>query len=184
MFEEIAKKNLKFQRELVEAYDNSIDLNLSPDPPIYRELAKSDLDKILSVVDQAQASINYDHVQGACLFAHHTLKRALQKHGYNSEIIVGDVLIDDKPYMSCKLEDLQEQLVVGKVGGYQKVHCWLLLENYFCFDVSLCRDFTNGVYAAEIWGVGTAGLIGGHNVCYKPILMGETFIERTNQISH
>ncbi|GLO60524.1 hypothetical protein MACH09_10320 [Vibrio sp. MACH09] len=179
MFEEIKEKHKKYSEQLEKAYKQSDALDLSPDILKYRHLSKQDFDKIFAIVDAVQPMLNYDHMAGACIFVHSYLKKALANYGYASELIFGDVIVNAEAHMKCNLEDLKKQLDKGISPETQKVHCWLLLENYQVFDATLFRDLSGGIYAAELYGYGYTTL-DGNTFQYEPMLAGFKFVEKTN----
>ena len=181
MFDEISEKHKGYAEILENTYEQSKKAGLTPRKLKYRSLNEKDFENIFSIVDMVQATLNYDHISGGCLYVHTLLKEALSKRGYLSEVIFGDVLINNDAHMGCDLVDLKEQLNIGVDNKEQKVHCWLMLENYQFFDATLYRDFTDGVYAAEIYGYGHNEL-DGDSFHYKPMLAGSDFIEKTNPI--
>ena len=181
MFEEIQELHSEHADSLRDTFHKSNELNLSPICLNYRKLSKEDFDNIFSVVDELQPRLTYDHINGACLYVHTQLKDALAEKGYYSELIFGDVFVNDIPHIDCTTELLEKQLNDGVAYTEQKIHCWLLLENYQFFDATLFRDLTNGKYAAEIYGFGE-NTIDGKLFKYKAMLAGKSFIEKTNPI--
>ena len=182
MFNEITENHCEYSKKLVTTYEESKELGLNPEYFKFRPLSQKDFENIFSVIDQLQPMLNYDHISGGCLYVHNQLKNELIKHGYLSELIFGDVLINDRAYIDCSIDDLKQQLRSGIEIGKQKVHCWLMLENYQFFDATLYRDLTDGVYAAELYGYG-ATTLDGNLFNHEPMLAGYEFIKRTNPIS-
>ncbi|CAK2229954.1 conserved hypothetical protein [Vibrio crassostreae] len=181
MFDEIKEKHHKHVSSLELVYSNSQQLGLTPNKLAYRPLDKNDFNKLFQIVDMLQVQLNYDHLSGACLLVHSNLKQAFAAHGYASEIIFGDVIVNGVPYMECGLKELTEQLNEGIVHASQKVHSWLLLENGQFFDVTLVRDLTDGRMAAELYCFGLHKA-DGNILDYKPVLAGSEFVARTNPI--
>jgi hypothetical protein len=181
MFEEIQELHSDHADNLREIFHKSNKLNLCPAHLNYRKLSKQDFDNIFAVVDEMQPRLNYDHISGACLYVHTQLKDALAKKGYHSELIFGDVYVNNIAHIDCTTGLLEKQLDDGVSYTEQKIHCWLLLENYQFFDATLFRDLTNGKYAAEIYGFGE-NVIEGDLFKYKAMLAGKRFIEKTNPI--
>lgn len=179
MFEEIQELHSDHAFNLREAFNKSNDLDLKPTQLKYRKLSKQDFGKIFDIVDKLQPKLNYDHMNGACLYVHTHLQAELAKNGYFSELIFGDVFINDSAHMGCSTTLLEKQLDAGVSHTQQKVHCWLLLESYQFFDVTLYRDLTDGKYAAEIYGYGKVSM-DGNSFRYLAMLAGKNFIEKTN----
>ncbi|MCQ8867370.1 hypothetical protein [Vibrio splendidus] len=182
MFEELKDKHAEYVSNLEKVYANSEHLSLTPKVLQYRHLDKNDFNKLFQVVDMLQAQLGYDHLSGACLLVHSNLKIAFAKHGYASEIILGDAIVNGTPYMECGLKELTEQLSDGISHKTQKVHSWLLLENGQFFDATLVRDLTDGKMAAELYCYGLHQ-DNGNVVEYKPYLAGSEFVIRTNLVS-
>jgi len=179
MFKNIREKHEQHVMRLELALSQSDSLGLSSLIPNYRVLTSQDMEALFNIIDSVQPKLNYDHMSGACLYIHSHLKEAFAQHGYKSELVFGDVLVNGQPHMGCDLSMLKEQLNCGISTTSQKVHCWLLLESGLFFDASLFRDITNGVYAAELYGFGKTGL-DGFSFEYQPILLGADFITKTN----
>ena len=181
MFNEIMEHHAEHRRKLVTAYDQSKDVGLAPSHLKYRPLSKNDFERIFEIIDTVQPILNYDHLSGGCLYVHTQLKEIFARHGYLSEIIFGDVIVNGNAHMGCDLAELQRQLHIGPDSSVQKVHCWLMLENYQFFDATLFRDLSDGVYAAELYGYGMTKL-DGYVFHYEPILAGCDFIEKTKLV--
>ncbi|KZM38790.1 hypothetical protein OA92_08730 [Marinomonas sp. SBI22] len=181
MFSEIKINHQEHVLNIEEAYSKSKKLGLSPDFLSYRKLDKNDFNNLFSIIDRLQPVMNYDHLSGACLLVHSNLKEAFAAHGYSSELVFGDIYINGEPHMGCSINTLMEQLNEGVSNKTQKVHCWLLLESGQFFDATIFRDFTGGVYAAELYGYNKSEL-DGYTFEFKPMLVGNGFLEKTNPI--
>lgn len=179
MFNEISENHSDHILAIKNAYRNNSDLDLSCDKFSYRKLDKSDFENLFRVVDSLQEKLNYDHQAGSCVFIHPILKQLFSRVGYSSELVFGDVVINGSPYMGCDISTLKDQLSEGVSYEYQRVHCWLLLENGQFFDATLLRDLTNGTQAGEFYHFGEYETQG-NTFSYKPILLGEEFIKKTN----
>ena len=179
MFDKIKIDHPVYARRMDIAFKNSFDLKLSPKPLEYRKLIQSDFDKLFEVIDRLQPKLNYDQINGACLYVHSILSEEFAKIGYSTELVFGDVIVNGTPYIECDLEILKAQLKSGISQDNQLVHCWLLLENGQFFDATLFRDLTNGKQAAELYGFGSTS-IQNNRLEYVPMLAGAEFIKRTN----
>lgn len=179
MFEDIKDNHPNHITAIKTAYSNTIELGLSAKPLKYRKLSGNDFKKLFQVVDMLQEKLNYDHEPGSCVIVHPALKQLFSRHGYLSELVFGDVLINGEPHMNCNIDTLKEQINIGTSHEYQRVHCWLLLENGQFFDATLIRDLSDGKHAGEIYNFGHTESEG-NNFNYKPILVGSEFIEKTN----
>ncbi|EGQ7878071.1 hypothetical protein HYO33_16300 [Vibrio parahaemolyticus] len=179
MFNTIREKHGHHVENLEFALAESVLLGLSPSIPDYRALTSQDMEVLFQIIDSVQPKLNYDLMSGACLYVHSHLKEAFARHGYKSELVFGDVLVNGEPHMGCDLDMLKKQLSNGIATASQKVHCWLLLESGQFFDASLFRDITNGIYAAELYGFGNSRL-DEFRFEYEPMLLGADFIAKTN----
>ena len=136
---------------------------------------------MFQIVDELQAQIGYDHLSGACLLVHSNLQFKFDKHGYKSELILGDAIVNGVPYMECDLEELTNQLNEGVKHATQKIHSWLLLENGQFFDATIIRDLTDGKYAAELYCYGLHTDSAGNVIEYKPVWRGRNLLQRQAQ---
>jgi hypothetical protein len=182
MFEQLREKYQEHADRLEASYIKSNELGLSPSYLPYKEFDKSILENLYQIVDMANPLLNYDHVPGACLYAHSELKKAFALYGYHSELVFGDVLVNGVPYMDCDIADLESQLSEGITNKAQKVHCWLLLDSGLFFDATLIRDVIGGEHAGESIGFGFSLYDEGIVFEHKAMLVGEEFIRRTNPL--
>ncbi|WP_417698344.1 hypothetical protein [Psychromonas sp.] len=178
-FEEIEKKYPEHVLNILTAYKESEEVGLLPTHLNYKPLSKTDINRIFDVIDELQPKLKYDHIKGACLFAHLELKKALAKAGYLSELVFGDVIVNGHAHMGCSLNMLKDQLDIGISYDEQKVHCWLILENFQFFDITLLRDLSGGITAGELYGFGKL-LVDGDSFQHLPMLVGQEFIIKTN----
>lgn len=179
MFEQIKNEHSDHILNIECAFTVSTELGLSPLVLTYRALDENDFKKLFELVDKVLNKTRYDYISGGCLYVHSYLKLIFSEYGYNSELVFGDVIVNNIPYMECTLESLKEQLKNGKSSTYQDVHCWLLLENGQFFDATLYRDLTDGKYAAELYCFKSLNL-NNNTFEYNPMLVGSKFIEKTS----
>ncbi len=181
MLNSIKKNHPEYAKKIEQAFHNSTELGLSPKQLKHRDIDKSDFDELFKVIDSIQPILNYDHIEGACIYVHSILCKEFAKIGYLSELVFGDVLVNGVPHIECSLDVLKKQVHDGHSTKKQLVHCWLLLESGHVFDATLFRDLTNGQQAAELYGYGST-TIQDNKFEYMPMLMGSDFIKRTNPI--
>jgi hypothetical protein len=178
MFKEISLYSHEHADKLKESYRNSKELNIPTKVLKFRKLTETDYNKIFAVVDSLSTATRFDFQYGSCLKVHHHLSQLLSAHGYESEVVVGGVKVNDKPFIICDFEYLTKQWNAGFENGTLNVHCWLLLENHTFLDVTLYNDLFEDGQCADIRGIDKNN-VSGQRLEYFPMLVGKKFIEKT-----
>lgn len=166
----------KLQSELERSIERGENWGLSPSIPIKRELTAQDKQKIYATYKLTINQIPQFMEDGMCLPVHRFIRTALLKQGIETEIIYGDVLINNRSHWNVTTKDLKRFLKAGINNLDMRIHCWLMLPDSSFVDFTIMQDFwnvnkpmfTNGILQED-----------SYTLRYKPLLLGAEFTEAT-----
>jgi hypothetical protein len=124
---------------------------------------------------------------GNCLYRHLDFQRYLEAFGVETELTIGDVLINGNYRYNTDLKYLSRQLEVGKKNvDTFNAHVWLTLPSYEVIDVviqssRICnKEIESEYYANELIIIDQEST--GYKYYYKPLLVGRDYLEKTHEI--
>lgn len=159
------------------AYENSSQLGISAEKIPFRKLNEEDMSKVHDAIDYVFSVVGEGY--GKCFVIHPTLKKVLERMGYKSEVVIGEIKVNGDPFIECDFEYIKEQWEAGYQEGALHVHCWLLLENGAYLDVTAYKDIFRTYGGYDLIGTNKI-LHQGILFEYTPIVLGFDFIQRTS----
>src|SRR5690606_21459211 len=164
---------------LAEAYTRSASWGLCPEQPssvIVDSAFRERVDHLFALAIAMQPGcFSKNHCQDGSLF----MLKMLADDGIPAEVIIGDVLLENRPVWNVTVKQLKRQLKRGRdyaAGETQEVHCWLSIGGSHILDPTISW-YTDG----------RPGYIFDHAdqidpiVEHVPLAAGWRFIHKTNR---